>query len=237
MQSIAEIAQAIQPGNNGNGSRDNEPRAIRAATRTKLDSLDTSEPQVAYAVQQAREWAKRKRGGYMDTSMVLSGPFGTGKTHIAKAILWSIVDEVPGHPDSAVPAGRFYMANDLLLRLGSIQDKSSGIVTPVRTSSLVGNAPIVIIDDVGGQQIIPFVAGPDQKHERHARYFRFIDYCYTDMVSVIMTTNLSIGGLELSDFAKHIGGRAFDRLAQMAPRGFMIGLDGVTSWRQKAGGR
>ena len=209
----------------------------RAAVRVSLDTLDITNPQVAAAVKQARAWAERKRDGYMDASMVLAGPYGTGKTHIAKAILWSIVDEVPGHPDSASPAGRFYLANDLLLRLGAIQDKATGMITPIRVSSLVGNAPIVVIDDVGGQQIIPFVAGPDQEHDRHARYFRFIDYCYTDMVSVIITTNLSIDGLQDSDFARHIGGRAFDRLSEMAPKGFMLGLDGVPSWRIKQGGR
>ena len=205
--------------------------------RMKLDALDVTNPQVAYAVEQARAWAERKRDGYMDASYIVSGPYGTGKTHIAKAILWSIVDEVPGQSDSASPAGRFYLANDLLLRMGAIQDKVSGTVSPVRVSSLVGNAPIVVVDDVGGQQIIPFISGPDQIHERHARYFRFIDYCYTDMVSVIITTNLSIDGLQQSDFAQHIGGRAFDRLSEMAPVGFMIGLDGVPSWRQKAVGR
>ena len=189
--------------------------------RFKIDELDTSDKRVAYAVKQARAWAERKRNGYMDASMIFSGPFGTGKTHIAKSILWSIVDEVPGHPMSAVPAGKFYLANDLLLRMGAVQDKATGIVSPVRTSSLVGTAPIVVIDDVGGQQIIPFVAGPDQDNERHARYFRFVDYCYTDMVSLIITTNLSLGGFEKSPFAQHIGGRAFDRLAEMAPKGFM----------------
>ena len=209
----------------------------RISSQIKLDTLDTSDSRVANAVKQARAWAARKRDGYMDASMVLSGPYGTGKTHIAKAILWSIVDEVPGHPDSAVPAGRFYLANDLLLRLASVQDNVTGMVHPVRTSSLVGTAPIVVIDDVGGQQVIPFVAGPDQEHERHARYFKFIDYCYTDLVSLIITTNLSIGGLDSSDFAKHIGGRAFDRLSEMAPRGYMVGLEGVPSWRQKKGGR
>ena len=205
--------------------------------RFKLDDLDISDERIAYAVKQARAWAARKRDGYMDASLILSGPFGTGKTHIAKAILWSIVDEVPGHPMSAVPAGKFYLANDLLLRMGAVQDKATGIISPVRTSTLVGTAPIVVIDDVGGQQIIPFVAGPDQDNERTARFFRFVDYCYTDMVSLIITTNLSIAGFDKSELAQHVGGRAFDRLAEMAPKGFMIGLDGVQSWRVKEGGR
>ena len=210
---------------------------IRMTQRVKLDTLDTTNEQVAFAVEAARAWAARKCDGYMDASMVISGPFGTGKTHIAKSILWSIKDEVPGHPESAVPAGRFYMANDLLLKLGAIQDKTTGMINPVRVSSLVGNAPIVVIDDVGGQQIIPFVASTEQKYERHARYFRFINYCYTDMVSVIITTNMSLANLDKSEFANHIGGRAWDRLCQMAPAGFMVGMGSVPSWRVRAGGR
>ena len=210
---------------------------MRIAQRVTLNTIDVTNPAVADAIKQARAWADRKRNGYMDASYIISGPYGTGKTHIAKAILWSIVDEVPGHPDSAAPAGRFYLANDLLLKLAARQDNVTGLVHPVRTSSLIGNAPIVVIDHLGGQPVLGFVAGPDQEHERHARYFRFVDYCYTDMVSVIITTNLSLDGLQESDFARHIGGRAFDRLSEMAPKGFMIGLDGVPSWRRKEGGR
>jgi hypothetical protein len=52
-------------------------------------------------------------------------------------------------------------------------------------------------------------------------------------VSIIITTNLSLAGGKESQFALHIGGRSYDRLSEMAPAGFMVGLDGVPSWRQK----
>ena len=211
---------------------------MKITKRVRINDLDTTHhQQVATAVQAARDWKTRMIGGDLDASLVLSGPYGTGKTHIAKSILWSTVYTVEGKPDVVVPVGRFFIANELLTRLAPSQDKITNALEMPRPSSLVGNAPMVIIDDVGGQQIIPYVSRDDQDGERHARYFRFIDYCYTAMVSVIITTNLSIEGLEDSQFARHIGGRAFDRLSEMAPVGFMVGLDGVPSWRQKQGGR
>jgi DNA replication protein DnaC len=234
MQSIADIAEKIEPGKHWQVM---PTTTARISQRVTLDTLDTSHPQVAAAVQSAREWAERKRDNYDDASLILSGPYGTGKTHIAKAILWSIRDEVPGQSGAGVPAGRFFLANDLLLNLAPLQNKMMGIVTPPDVNIMVGTAPLVVIDDIGGQQMIPFVRGEDQEHERHARYFKFIDYCYTYQISVIITTNLSIAAGVKSQFAQHIGGRAFDRLSEMAPVGFMVGLQGVQSWRMKKAGR
>lgn len=204
--------------------------------RASLDELDESHPAVANAIATARRWAQRKRDGYTDASMVFSGPYGTGKTHIARAILWSIVDTPDGYADLAVPAGWFYLANDLLQRMAPHQDKETGMIVMPRSSNLTGSAPLVVIDDVGGQQTLPFIAAADQESELHARWFRFIDHCYKLQISVIMTTNLSIGGHE-SELARHLGGRAWDRLCEMAPAGFMVGLEGVPSWRVRQGGR
>jgi DNA replication protein DnaC len=233
MEAIADVIQDIKPGDKWTAP----PSAkVRRPDRATLDDLDTSHPAVAAAVKAARAWAQRKRDGYADASLVLAGPYGTGKTHIAKAILWSIVQMPEGASHLAVPVGRFFLANDLLLKLSPTTGEF-GISSTPRVSSLLGEAPLVVVDDVGGQQILPFVAREDQEHERHARYFRFVDYCYTVQTSVIVTTNLSLSGGHESEVARHIGGRAWDRLCEMAPAGFMIGLAGVPSWRVKAGGR
>ena len=234
MEPIAKYATKAEP---GDGWHTGPGREMASRKRFKIDTLNASHPQVAHAVKMAREWAKRKREGVEDASMILSGPFGTGKTHIAKAILWSMTVQPEGLDGHAVPAGRFYLANDLMQRLAPTRSRETGIVDTPRPSNLVGNAPIVVVDDVGGEQQMAYVGKESQQQEFHARYFRFIDHCYTVMTSVIITTNLSIAGLGESDFAPHIGGRAFDRLAQMAPKGFMVGLGDVPSWRQKEGGR
>ena len=233
MQAIADIATNIRP---SVGSWEPSYQRVRFPTRVRLDDLDTSHPAIMYAVQQARAWAERKRTGYEDASLILSGPYGTGKTHIAKSILWSMILEPDGQPDAAVPAGRFFMANDLLLKMSSVQD-GNGLITSARVGDIIGTAPLVVIDDVGGQQTLPYVAAADQEQERHARYFRFVDYCYTVQTSLIITTNLNLGGGHKSALAQHIGGRSWDRLCEMAPVGFMVGLDSVPSWRVKSGGR
>jgi DNA replication protein DnaC len=205
--------------------------------RKSLATLDTSNTRVKTAVQAARAWAQRKRDGFPEASLVLSGPVGTGKTHIAQAILWSITDEPEGLPLLAVPAGKFWLANDLLLRLAPTQDPETGIIMTPRAGNLVGSAPLVVIDDVGGQQDIPYIGRERQEQEMHARWFSFINHCYTLRISVIMTTNLSLAGGHECELARHLGARAWDRLCEMAPAGFMISLDGVPSWRVKSGGR
>lgn len=208
----------------------------RLPRRETLEALDTSHAYVANAVQMARAWAQRVREGHAEASLVLSGPCGTGKTHIARAILWSVVLHAEDEPQLAVPAGLFYLANDLLLALAPSTDEYGTYHTP-RVSRLLGQVPLLVIDDVGGQQLLPFVAKEDQEPERQARYFRLIDYCYSRRIAVILTTNLSLKGGAESDLAQHIGRRAWDRLCEMAPQGFMVGLQGVPSWRVKAGGR
>lgn len=216
--------------------------------RVRLGALDTNHPKVARAVRMARAWAQRKRDGHIDASLILCGPNGTGKTHIAKAIWWSMTTRPVGTgknpfefgeplPDyNEQPSGLFMLSNDLLGNLGTSREPETGIVIPVRAASVIGCAPMLIIDDVGLEQTIPFVKAEDQENERHARFFKAIDYCY-GRVSVVITSNLTI-----PELAEHVGKRAWDRLAQMAPRlssgnSFIVDLSGVPSWRIKEGGR
>lgn len=209
------------------------PSNIRTVSQAKLSDLDTSHPLVAEAVDMARAWAERKKAGVSNASLVLCGPVGTGKTHIARAILWSICYELDGV--AVQPAGRFWSAIDMLMLFTPIQNDWGGVEIS-QASQVVGNAPIVVIDDVGTEQAIPFVKADDQAHERASRYFRMIDYCCGDDnrpgVSVVITSNLSLANLE-----RHIGKRAWSRLLEMAPAGYMIDLAGVPDWRRKAGGR
>jgi hypothetical protein len=209
MQSINEVIQEIEPGPTWREMPASEPRQPQRVT---LDTLDTSHATVAAAVKAARNWAQRKRDGHADASQHDS--------------------------DMAVPAGRFFMANDLLMSLAPT-DGEFGMSHVPRIAGLIGYPPLVVLDDVGGQQMLQYIkqSNGGQEQELAARYFRFIDHCYTFNVSVIITTNLSIAGGHDCKLAHHIGGRAWDRLCQMAPRGFMVGLNGVPSWRVASGGR
>jgi len=209
------------------GTPQRKPRQVE---RAKLADLDTGHPLMRQAVDMVRRWKTRKEAGHTDASLVLAGPVGTGKTHIARAVLWSIAYNTDdGKP--VAPAGRFYHATDLLMAMNPTRGQS-GVTEVPRPSTFIGAAPILVIDDVGTEQRIPFIAADVYEDEIHARYFRVLDYCYQFSISVVVTTNLSIPQL-----SERIGRRAWDRLSEMAPKGYMIDLSGVPSWRQQASGR
>jgi DNA replication protein DnaC len=235
MQHIKDLAAAVMK------SATNEPdaripaseqRKGRVIERATLAELDTSHPTMKAAVAMVRAWADRKTSGHQDASLVLVGPYGTGKTHIARAVLWSISYTVEDGTAIA-PAGRFFHASDLMLKLAPTNTDWGGQQV-VRPSEFIGNAPIVVIDDIGSEGVIPFIGVDSDKQaaERQARYFRVIDNCYQWNISLVITSNLSIAQLE-----QHLGGRCWDRLCEMAPKGFMFDLTGVPSWRQKVSGR
>jgi DNA replication protein DnaC len=220
------------------------PVKARVLSPVSIGDIDTGHhPKVANAVKMARAWADRKRAGYEDTSLILAGDNGTGKTHIARAIWWSITQAVTDDKGQAladyqrVPAGKFYMSNELIALMGNSRDEFTGVLVPASPNRVLGTPPMLVIDDLGSEQVIPFVAKDDQEAERQARLFKVIDYCYSRQVSVIVTTNLSI-----ADFQKFVGRRSWDRLVEMAPRlpngdSFIVDLFGVPSYRLRNGGR
>jgi len=79
-------------------------------------------------------------------------------------------------------------------------------------------------------------AYPAQWSERQIRYHLFFDWCVGNNVPVVLTTNLAAAGPE-SDLAQHVGPRAWSRLMQMVPRGFIVSLWNVPDYRLIAGGR
>lgn len=204
------------------------PEPQRKPQLVTLGQLDPGHhPLVAQAIEAARSWAGRKRSGHNDASLVLLGPYGTGKTHIARAILWSMtqaaVDE-DGQPidGTARPMGRFFVANALIQSLDG----------NTFASNLVGNAPIVVIDDVGAEQNIQYISAEAQQYEIQNRYFKIINHCYEWQVSLVLTSNLGF-----DEFQATIGGRSWSRLSQMAPAGYVVSLEGVPDYRLKESGR
>jgi DNA replication protein DnaC len=236
---------------------DNPETAVRShvarliqAGRVTLDTLDTSHPQVKQAVRMARLWGQRKRDGYTDASLILCGNNGVGKTHIAQAIWWSmcetVVDVMPGlkleygKPLPGYvprPTGRFYLSNDLLSLMGQSRDTETGLILSTRAASVIGYPPLIVIDDIGLEQVIPFVKHEQQEEERHARLFKVINHCQSN-ISVIITSNKT-----WPELSRYIGKRVADRLLQMAPAvpgtgdSFIVDMFGVPSWRRRRGGR
>jgi DNA replication protein DnaC len=236
MQTIAEIAGRVAPGAAWRTGSDAASGDVRELRPVRLGELDTRHhPLVKTAVDAARQWAARYQDGESKApSLVLSGPNGTGKSHIARAIWWSITTAAMddgGQIDAATrrPVGKFYLAAELLAML-SPDDEMRGQLPGV--GQVIGAAPLVVIDDVGAEGVIQFVGKEYQTHERMVRYFRLVDWAYNNDVPLVLTTNLP-----LPELAGHVGPRAWDRLNEMAPAGQMVSLWGVPSWRVKAGGR
>ena len=235
MEHIGTIAQGYKlPAGNNPAKRPGKP-AYSPPERATLAQLDTTvHPMIALAVQSARKWQERRRQN-PNASLVLvaSGVdgdinrtgYGCGKTHIARSILWSIcLLHDDGTP--VAPVGKFHTAADLLELLSEGGEHE--------IAALLGSAPILVIDDVGSEGVLQFIKGDPniQTHERQARYFRAVDYCYRKGIAVIITSNLSFPAL-----SAHVGGRCWSRLMEMAPAGFMLDLTGVPDWRRVSSGR
>lgn len=234
MEKISEILERITPTTNGHAVT--AVLAVKYPQRRMLKDLDANwHPKVAQAVEMARSWQQRRReqaaaGLPKNASMVLLATavpgdlnrtgYGCGKTHIATAALWSeclMLDDEP-----VAPVGKFFMAEQIIANLDG--DTPAG--------AEIGDAPILVVDDVGAEGVIPFVSTVRQEQERHSRYFKLVDYCYKRGVSLVVTGNLTI-----SELAAHIGGRAWSRLLQMAASGFILDMTGVPDYRRRAGGR
>ncbi len=220
MQPISEIAEKVKPGTKGWLVTQKQRRNY--IERVTLDMLDASHPIMVDAVAMCHRWAERKREGYLDASLVFVGPVGTGKTHLARSVLWSIFNsEDDGTPVS--PVGRFYSANDM------IQAIDPGLFL---ATFIPQYCPVLVIDDIGSEQQIPFIGKDGQLDEVSRRYFQVINYCYTWQISVVITSNLSLTRLQ-----EHLGRRCWSRLNEMAPAGFMIDLTGAPDWRMLQSGR
>lgn len=207
--------------------------------RFTLDQLDeTVHPLVKTACNAARKWSNLKRNGHDGASLILvassSGEttgYGCGKTHIARSVLWSIYRTLDdGTPIS--PVGRFFEAREIIIRLKDEKIESL-IPPPVDTPyGRIEGCPIVVLDDVGTEGDLSYVAKEDRERVLHARYFEIINYCYSRQISVVITANLT-----LQQLRDHIGGRSWSRILQMAPKGLIVDMTGVPDMRPKIGGR
>lgn len=250
-RTIKEIAAQVYPGR-GHWAVDDPPAQLSRRARPTLNGLQETHPDMRGVIAVVRNWgkafneARRAMNDATDESqarppsLILSGPNGTGKTHIARAIQWSLTDAATdddGRPidDLVAPSCRWYAAADLLGRLGNETD-GDGYSYSGKPGQMVNNAPFVIIDDVAAELTIPFVAYPAQEAERQIRYHLFFDWCNSNRVPVILTTNLTAAGPD-SALAQHVGPRAWSRLMEMVPRGFIVSLWNVPDYRLIVSGR
>lgn len=139
--------------------------------------------------------------------LLLAGNNGTGKSHLAAAVLHQRVQ--------SGQAGAFVTLPDLLAELRASYDRDAG----VRSSDLidlVSETPLLILDDVGAERVTEWAA---------EQLFLVINRRYQAKLQTIITTNHP----KLSDLAGWIGGlqgkRIVSRLAEMCRVVSMTGPD------------
>lgn len=220
------VSTAVAAARQWQRTRQAQAREYRERFNIPLDAnLPYYEPANSSLVLVATQ-ATTNKGGKAVKDEARTG-YGCGKTHVARSVLWSIfLSRDDGTP--MAPAGAFFEANRLILELDA-DERGRYVETMLR------NKPLIVIDDVGNrgtEQEIPHVAASRQIPERQARYYSVINYCYEHGIGVVITSNMTFGELR-----EHVGGRAYSRLAEMAPKGQWVDMTGVPDYRLKKGGR
>jgi DNA replication protein DnaC len=128
----------------------------------------------------------------LGTSLIMSGMPGTGKSHLAGAVLQALL---PRH------VGVYVTLMDLIRMLRDTWRKDSD-TTESQLLTRLQDVPLLVIDEIGVQY------GTDGER---AILFDVLDRRYRAMRPVILMTNLG-----KDDFRAAIGDRVFDRLTEVA---------------------
>ena len=195
---------------------------------TTLDALTTAHMTAAQAqkysalLRRVREWRDTDKSFFL-----CSETKGIGKTHIARAVYDSF-GSVYGWSDNEWKhygrAGHCISARELMAILS---DKTAA-------EWVSRSWPVLVIDDIGREGNIKYVAAADQRHEVQDRYYDLINHCYTRNVRVFVTGNYS-----LTDMAAGKGpfnDATWSRMLEMCGRGHIVELSGYTDYRRVLGG-
>lgn len=162
---------------------------VRFRDRTLDNFVATTEEQqevLAMARVFVQQWDSHKRAG---TSVVFSGNPGTGKSHIAIAILQHVLENGTGMYLNVLDLVR--MVRDTWRRNGQSESE---------VLDLLGRLDLLVIDEVGVQY------GTDGEQ---VVLFDIINRRYRDCKPTILLTNL-----KAKEFADFVGARTFDRLKE-----------------------
>lgn len=144
---------------------------------------------------------------------LISGPAGTGKTHLAVAYLREVLINIERDDDCILHLGQerghFVEAVDLFMRLrNSFNDKSEG---ETETLKPYLESPFLVLDDLGAEKLSDYV--------RQCLYL-LINKRYGDCQETIITSNLS-----LKQISENYGDRLASRIAGMGEELILKGKD------------
>ncbi|MFC9821424.1 ATP-binding protein [Streptomyces erythrochromogenes] len=177
----------------------------QAATPYRYQNATSSHPGV-------HEWARKVAADPRSAGfLLLTGPFGTGKTHEAYGALRRIADAGPEKYEFiAITAPDMYA----LLRPGGSERGTEYEVQRLK------RIPLLLIDDLGTEKITEFT--------EEATY-RLLNERYNESLPTVITSNLEADSRDEKgvrrgpDLTTTLGARITDRLRQMTT---VIGMDG-----------
>lgn len=158
-----------------------------------LDNFVAETPEQQRALSIAREFAENfAQHAERGEGIVMSGMPGTGKSHLATAILQSVMPSSVG----------LYITCASLIRAVRATWSRDSERTEVDVLRELGTVALLVIDEVG-------VSGGTDNEQ--ALIFDVLDRRYRDMRPTILLTNLDKSG-----FKTFVGDRVFDRLTETA---------------------
>jgi DNA replication protein DnaC len=176
------------------------PPIYRSCT---LDGFETGLPDQSRVLKAVRSWFEGEPPG-----LFLCGPVGTGKTHLAVAVLLEL--------RFRRCSGKFVSAQELILKCYDSFSDSFGDDT--RLSSILeeySGADTLVLDDLGAEKATDFVRD---------KLGVLVNRAYCEGQFLIVTSNL-----DLTALAKKLDARIADRLVQMCQSIKFVG----GSYRQK----
>ncbi len=165
-----------------------------------LDSFQAKTPDQKKVVQLAKEFLEiysvDSRG------LIFMGGCGTGKTHLAVALLRDLIAK--GH------SGLFYNVITLLDELRSTFDEGSSLSQwPILEK--IQDTDILVLDDLGAEKTSGWV---------NDRLYAIINHRYENKKPIIVTTNR-----EITELRDQVGNRIYSRLMEMCRTVIFAGKD------------
>lgn len=156
-----------------------------------FDTFHAETPQQQKALESVRQYAENFEANQrIGAGLVLAGPPGTGKSHLAMAALQYVMPKYCGHYTTALSVIR-------AVRNTWRKDSEQGELEVLRDLT---RAPLLVIDEIGASY------GSDGEA---TILFDLLDRRYRDMKPSILLTNQNADGLKAC-----LGERTFDRLTE-----------------------